>query len=149
MGRANDPLDFPEPPAGADLKYPSAGNRFDSPTEDSAPATSPPFDPEDAPAAAEDLAKILTVFGYSDLDVATVRGGDRRITRWIAKWAYEQRDDAGPAFAGIRYLSRLSSDWECWAVFEGVGIRETAREPINRQHPALLHVSKTFDLTVH
>lgn len=212
MGRASDPLDFPEPPASADLEYPSAGNRFDSPTEDFRTcyfATDPVacfgetlsrFRPNPALAEAakeegfmgigqvpadwrhqriivrvelfptearpnlrfldvesietrqrlrKDLANILTVFGYSDLDVATVRGGDRRITRWIAKWAYEQRDDAGSAFAGIRYLSRLSSEWECWAVFEGVGIRETAREPINRQHPALLRVSKTFDLTVH
>jgi len=30
-----------------------------------------------------DLAPLLAYYGYSELDVPTVRGGDRRITRWI------------------------------------------------------------------
>jgi hypothetical protein len=35
-----------------------------------------------------ELAELLAYHGYRDLDVATVRGGDRRITRWIGKWAH-------------------------------------------------------------
>lgn len=97
----------------------------------------------------KDLAQILAYYKYSDLDVATVRGADRRITRWIAKWAFEARNDAGEArFAGIRYLSRLNTDWECWAVFHSVEIVEVEREPITRQNPALLSVAKSFELTV-
>jgi RES domain len=86
-----------------------------------------------------DLAPLLAYYGYSELDVPTVRGGDRRVTRWIGKWAFEQRDDDGsPLFAGIRYLSRLNTDWECWAVFHDVEIKEISREPIEREIPRSL-----------
>jgi hypothetical protein len=49
-------------------------------------------------------------------------------SRWTGRWAYEQRDaDDRLEFAGIRYLSRLSSDWECWALFEDVALDEQER----------------------
>jgi hypothetical protein len=96
------------------------------------------------------LAPILAHYGHADLDVATVRGGDRRITRWIGKWAFEAHDEAGQkVYAGIRYLSRLDSAWECWAVFDDVGIREIEREPITRQNPDLLSIARSYKLTVH
>jgi hypothetical protein len=96
-----------------------------------------------------DLAPILAYYRCPDLDVATVRGADRRLTRWIAKWAFEARDESGAAeFAGIRYLSRLNTDWECWAAFHDVDIVEKEREPITRQNPALLSIAKSFELTV-
>lgn len=34
VGRARDPIEFPEPPTGEELDYKTTGNRFDSPTED-------------------------------------------------------------------------------------------------------------------
>ena len=96
-----------------------------------------------------ELASLLAYYGYEDLDVPTVRGGDRRITRWIGKWAFEQRDADGlPVFAGIRYLSRLNTDWECWAVFHDVEIMEIAREPIERENTALQTIARHFDLRV-
>ncbi len=50
-----------------------------------------------------ELGELLAFHGYSDLDVPTVRGGDRRITRWIGAGAYEQRDaNDRMKFAGIR-----------------------------------------------
>jgi hypothetical protein len=98
----------------------------------------------------EQLARILAFYELTDLDVATVRGADRRITRWISKWAYEAWDDSGArAFAGIRYLSRLDTSWECWAIFDDVGILELEREPIMRQDQALLSIARAFKLTVH
>jgi hypothetical protein len=96
-----------------------------------------------------ELASLLAYYGYQDLDIPTVRGGDRRITRWIAKWAFEHRDADGlPVFAGIRYLSRLNTDWECWAVFHDVEIKEISREPIERENLALKTIARHFDLTV-
>ncbi|HEY2056217.1 MAG TPA: RES domain-containing protein [Solirubrobacterales bacterium] len=96
-----------------------------------------------------ELASLLAYYGYEDLDVPTVRGADRRITRWIAKWAFEQRDaDGAPVFAGIRYLSRLNTEWECWAVFHDVEIKEITREPIERESEALKTIARHFDLTV-
>lgn len=38
-------------------------------------------------------------------------------------------------FAGIRYLSRLSTEWECWALFENVALAEQERRPIRRTTP--------------
>ena len=96
-----------------------------------------------------DLAPLLAYYGYSELDVPTVRGGDRRITRWIGKWAFERRDGEGaPIFAGIRYLSRLNTEWECWAVFHDVDILELSREPIERGNHSLTAVAREFGLTV-
>lgn len=213
MGRAQEPIEFPDPPQGEDLDFPRAGNRFDSPTEDFSTcyfATDPAacfgetlsrfrpnplladvadeegfmgigqvpadwrhqrvllraeLEPNGARPSPrfldvealetrehlrEQLARILAFYGLGDLDVATVRGGDRRVTRWIAKWAYEAWDEEGARiFAGIRYLSRLNSKWECWAVFHEAGIVELEREPITRQNQALLSIARTFKLTVH
>jgi hypothetical protein len=98
----------------------------------------------------DELAPLLAFYGISDLDVATVRGGDRRITRWIGQWAYDQVTDAGaPRFAGIRYLSRLSTEWECWAVFDDVPMNEMNRRPILRSDEALVRVAKGYKLTPH
>lgn len=97
----------------------------------------------------EELGELLAFYGYSDLDVPTVRGGDRRITRWIGRWAYEQRDaNDRMKFAGIRYLSRLSSEWECWAIFENVALDEQERRPIPRDDEALLRITDLYGLTV-
>lgn len=96
------------------------------------------------------LGQILAFYDQGDLDVATVRGGDRRVTRWIAKWAFDARQkDGRRAYAGIRYLSRLDTKWECWAVFDDVEIVELTREPITRRNPDLLSIARSFELTVH
>jgi hypothetical protein len=93
-------------------------------------------------------AQTLSLLGVTDLDVATVRGGDRRITRAISWWAHQYRDDDGYVFAGVRYLSRLNNDWECWAVFDDVDILELNRQPILREDPALLSVANHYGIRV-
>ncbi len=96
-----------------------------------------------------ELGELLAFYGYSDLDVPTIRGGDRRITRWIGRWAYEQRDENERLkFAGIRYLSRLSTEWECWALFEDVALDEQERRPIRRDDQALARIAGLYGLTV-
>ncbi len=97
----------------------------------------------------DELGELLAFYGYTDLDIPTVRGGDRRITRWIGRWAYNQRDEEDrPVFAGLRYLSRLSSEWECWAVFEDVALIEQELRPILRHDEALSRVASLYGLTV-
>jgi hypothetical protein len=57
-----------------------------------------------------DFEPLLKFYGYADLDVAVVRGHDRRVTRYISQWTYEQVDeDERPMYAGVRYLSRLTA----------------------------------------
>ncbi len=56
------------------------------------------------------LADQLAELGHRDLDVAAIRGPDRRLTRLVASWAWAQRDRNGqPRYAGLRYLSRLNT----------------------------------------
>lgn len=96
------------------------------------------------------LAGPLAYWGHSDLDVATVRGEDRRVTRLIAQWAYDQADDAGhPLYAGVRYLSRLNSEWECWAVFEDVEMEEVDRKSVLATDSTLLGVADLYGLKVY
>lgn len=212
VGRSPDPLHFGDPLDPDLLDSPTAGNRFDSPTQDyrvcyfatsleaclgetlarfrpnpalaavaheegfmaigevpadwrhrrlavrvrptpSARLTAVRFlDVEAAQTRAVlrfELGDLLAYHGYTDLDVPTVRGGDRRITRWIGRWAHQQRDEQGRSvFAGVRYLSRLSSAWECWALFEDVALEERERRPILSNDEALLKVTQLYGLTV-
>lgn len=97
-----------------------------------------------------DFEELLAFYKYPDLDIPVVRGRDRRVTRYISQWAFEQVDEDGnPLYAGIRYLSRLSNDWECWAVFDDVEPRELNRKPILAEDPAFKRIAKLYGLTPH
>jgi hypothetical protein len=95
------------------------------------------------------LGSVLPVLGLTEIDVAAIRGGDRRLTRLISYWAYQQRDDSGePLYGGIRYLSRLNTEWECWASFDRTPLDEIALHPIGRTMPALVRVARHYELQV-
>ncbi|MDQ3896904.1 MAG: hypothetical protein M3326_06590 [Actinomycetota bacterium] len=97
----------------------------------------------------KELGAVLQLFGVDDLDVAAIRGRDRRVTRLISEWAWHQADpDGRPVFAGIRYLSRIETDWECWAVFDDVDIVELERHPILPTTPELIKTAEVYDLRV-
>ncbi len=97
-----------------------------------------------------ELAAGLAALGVEDLDVATVRGPDRRVTQMISEWAYMARAGDEPRYAGTRYLSRLGSQWECWAVFEDDerDFEVIERLPINKDMSELQEVAEIFGLTV-
>jgi hypothetical protein len=96
----------------------------------------------------EELAEELADVGHGPLDVAGVRGPDRRITRAIAQWAYTALDQSGdPAFAGIRYLSRLGP-YECWAIFDRTPVLEIGRHTITTGTRALRSVQDVFGIRV-
>lgn len=97
-----------------------------------------------------ELALGLSALGLTDLDVATVRGPDRRVTKMISEWAYMAAESDRPRFAGIRYESRIRTGWECWALFDDedldIDVLETL--PITPDMPALAAVAELFDLQV-
>jgi hypothetical protein len=71
------------------------------------------------------------------------------MTRAIAWWAHQHRDDEGRyVFAGVRYLSRLDDAWECWAVFDDVEIEDLSRQPILREDHTLLRVANQYGIRV-
>lgn len=97
----------------------------------------------------KELAPLLVLFDVDDLDVSSIRGHDRRITRAISQWVWQQQDaDSSPLFAGIRYLSRVNTHWECWAVFDDVPLIERERRPILRESEGLRSVATLYDLLV-
>lgn len=115
--------------------------------------TDRPFLDVEARATRHALQKILgptfLLFGVEDLDVSAVRGRDRRVTRLISEWAWAHADpDGRRRFAGIRYLSRMDTDWECWAVFEDEEMTEVERHPILPTTPELLKTAEAYDLIV-
>lgn len=96
-----------------------------------------------------ELALGLAALGYQDLDVAVIRGADRRVTRLISEWAWRRTDEAGaPVYAGIRYLSRVSSEWECWAVYDDIALTPVETKPITLDMPELQRVAARFELQV-
>lgn len=105
--------------------------------------------PETREALRPELAEILAYHGYRDLDAATVRTKDRRVTRWIGQWVYDQADETGRAlYAGISYVSRLDSAWECWAVFGDVVMEEISQQSILLGDAALSRVARRYGLTI-
>jgi hypothetical protein len=97
-----------------------------------------------------ELALGLSSIGLTDLDVAAVRGHDRRVTQLISEWAYLAEGAEGPRYVGIRYESRIRSGWECWALFddEDVEIEVVETLPITTDMPALVEVAELFGLQV-
>ena len=61
----------------------------------------------------QQLRSELAALNVTVLNIAAIRGADRRVTRTVSQWAWQQAD-----LAGIRYLSQYDSTAECWAVFD-------------------------------
>jgi hypothetical protein len=126
------------PPGGQNAKFPEGVRFLDIESV------------ETREAMRDDFAPLLAYYHYPDLDVALVRGRDRRLTRYISQWVFEQVDENGqPLYAGIRYLSRLSTDWECWAIFDDVEIEELERRPIRSEDVSYQRIAKLYKLTPH
>ena len=92
-------------------------------------------------------ARELLGVGVKNLDVAVMRGAERRVTRALAAWIYSQTDEHGqPLYSGIRYTSRLG-DYECWAIFDGTQA-SVASETRLEGHTAVSEIAGAFDLTL-
>lgn len=88
-------------------------------------------------------APLLLQQGLENLDVPSLRGPSRLLTRAIASWLYSRTDEHGqPLYAGIRYVSRLG-DFECWAVFDGTPVELRTSAGVE---PADLSLRAVLDL---
>lgn len=94
----------------------------------------------------EQMAETLIELKIERLDVSTVRGPNRLLTRAIATWAYTAVDDNDEtAYSGIRYLSRFQSH-ECWAIFAGVNVADYRIQTIELTDPDLRSAAKQFNI---
>lgn len=94
------------------------------------------------------LPLALARFNVQHLDVPTIRGADRRLTRSLAVWAYTQIDEGEPLYSGIRYKSK-HGEYECWAIFDGTQADLLGAEAIEKEDPDLKAVAGVFNLTIH
>lgn len=95
-----------------------------------------------------EAAPILLHEGVENLDVASVRGPNRLLTRAIASWLYSRTNDHGePLYAGVRYVSRLGN-FECWAVFDGTPVELRSSIEIKRTDPALRSVLELYGMAI-
>jgi hypothetical protein len=89
----------------------------------------------------ERARSVLIALDVSYLDVATVRGPSRLLTRGLATWIYQAQDSAGtPMYGGIRYVSKLG-DYENWAIFDGTEVRALGQQRITIDNSDLIAVT--------
>ena len=94
------------------------------------------------------MAGELADLGIETLDVGNVRGANRLITRAASSWAYWAQDADGPTYSGIRYMSRVLPDEECWAVFQETPIVEVSRRAIEINDPDLKAIADMWGLRI-
>lgn len=99
------------------------------------------------------VAPLADRLHITDIDLSSLTSQQRRLTQGVARYIYDRVDSSGtPRFAGIRYPSRLNSEWECWAIFDD-RIRHVQGCPgfpttILADDEDVLHVAKLFGLTI-
>ncbi len=96
------------------------------------------------------LAPAASSLGFQDVDLSTMTGYHRLFTQLCARYVYERRDERGaPVFAGIRYVSRLNPNWECWAIFDTRMVHQPRdAEAIETDDPDLVEVGALFGLSI-
>jgi hypothetical protein len=97
------------------------------------------------------LASRLLHYGLDDLDAGDIRTrAPRRLTQEISRYVFLQTSAGdAPAFAGIRYGSRLGDNLTNWAIFEPnePHVIESAAE-IDRDDPDLQATLDAYDLAL-
>jgi hypothetical protein len=94
----------------------------------------------------DQLAPLLAWLEIEQLDLSAITSPALRLlTQYAARYIYSS------GFAGIRYASRLGTNWECWALFEGRFQHEMGYpgfpENIDPNDADLLGVARRFGLT--
>ena len=107
--------------------------------------------PHSHAAATSVLRPLLRQHDLRTVDRGVMFNADRRLTRPIARyyWTLAQSPDHRE-WAGLRYESRLSAGWECWALWEPSPIRLHASEvhAVTRSDPDLRAAAARLRLTL-
>lgn len=96
------------------------------------------------------LAPVAVSLDITDIDLSAVSGPQRQFTQECSRYIYDLMDVSGnPVYAGIRYVSRLNLNWECWAIFDG-RFRHTPLpgETIHPHDPGLMEAARLFELSI-
>jgi hypothetical protein len=98
----------------------------------------------------EELAGLLARFGLEDFDLSVITSNQRRVTQEAARFVYELGGPGSMALAGIRYVSRLNTKWELWAIFADRVIHEPNEVlgTIRQDDPGLAEAAAVLGLHV-
>lgn len=93
------------------------------------------------------LSPLLAWLEIEQLDLSAITSpAPRLLTQYAARYVYSS------GFAGIRYVSRLGANWECWALFEGRFHHDMGYpgfpENIDPNDDDLVAVARRFGLTI-
>jgi len=95
------------------------------------------------------LAARLPDFGLDDLDAGDIRlRAPRGFTQETSRYIFEQTDHGQPAYAGIRYGSRLGDELTNWAIFEPNVPVDCVQEEIEPDDPDLVQVLEDYGLAL-
>lgn len=102
-------------------------------------------------AATAALEPLLAKHGLQSVDRGVMYHPDRRLTRPIARYYWQlARSGDHHDWAGLRYMSRLGPDWECWAVWEPNPLlaHDATITTLLRDHPDLQAAAAKIDVTI-
>ncbi len=96
------------------------------------------------------LAPVADRLHLPDIDLSAITGPARTLTQAAALHLYQQRDAEGrPLYAGLRYVSRLKWEWECWALFaDRVRYRPLRVDSIAADDPHLYEAARLLNLAI-
>ena len=96
------------------------------------------------------LAPVATRLHLPDIDLSAITGPERALTQAAALHIYQQRDAQGrPLYAGLRYVSRLKREWECWAIFAArMRYRPLRVDLITADDPHLYEAARLLHLAI-
>ncbi len=95
------------------------------------------------------LAPVAARLQLPDIDLSAITGPRRELTQEAALHVYTQHDAQGqPLYAGMRYVSRLKREWECWAIFTDRMHYPLHIDPIAADDPHLYEAARILDLAI-
>jgi RES domain len=97
-----------------------------------------------------ELAPLAAEYKIGDVDLSALTSQQRPFTQYSARQIYTLTDGHGNSLcAGIRFVSRLDSKWECWALFDDRFTHESGFPAnIDADDVDLLTIARSFRLTV-
>jgi RES domain len=102
-------------------------------------------------AATVALEPLLAAHGLESVDRGLMYHPDRRLTRPVARYYWQlARSEDHRDWAGLRYMSRLGPEWECWAVWEPSPMLPSTEivTTLLRDHPDLQAAAAKLDISV-
>lgn len=106
--------------------------------------------PESLNALRPRMAGLLHKQKMTDFDVAAIRSENRVVTCAVAELLLNELLDDGSYPLGIRYNSRLGTEWECWANFPETTVEAVDTQPLDLSADSdLAAITELFGLRLH